>query len=32
MGANRRRQLSVVGSLAIVDAIGLLVFGLIGWL
>jgi hypothetical protein len=32
MGANRRRQLKVVGSLAVIDAVGLLVFGLIGWL
>jgi hypothetical protein len=32
MGADRRRQLEVVGSLAVVDAVGLVVFGLIGWL
>jgi hypothetical protein len=32
MGADRRRQLKVVGSLAVIDTVGLLVFGLIGWL
>ena len=32
MGADRRRQLKVVGSLAVIDAVGLLAFGLAGWL
>lgn len=32
MGADRRRQLGVVGSLAAVDVTGLVVFGLLGWL
>jgi hypothetical protein len=32
MGANRRRQLRVVGGLAAVDAVVALVLGLVGWL
>ena len=32
MGTNHRRQLTVVGMLAIVDALGLIIFGAIGWL
>jgi hypothetical protein len=33
MGANRRRQLSVVGTLAAIDVVGILVFGVgLGWI
>jgi hypothetical protein len=32
MGRDHRRQLRVVGSLAAVDAAGLVVFGIMGWL
>ncbi len=32
MGDDHRRQLLVVGSLAAIDAVGLIVFGLVGWL
>jgi hypothetical protein len=32
MGTDHRRQLRVVGTLAAVDAAGVLVFGLVGWL
>jgi hypothetical protein len=32
MGTDHRRQLTVVGSMAAIDALGVLVFGLVGWL
>lgn len=32
MGTDHRRQLKVVGGMAAIDAVGVLVFGLVGWL